>query len=188
MATRTGLKLCIAASALLTLGACDTARGVYNVVAGNGPQLGVNDDSVRRPPLTLPPDYNLRPPATGGPTTDVSAAASARAAVFGLDKEAGNGAVQRRGGLSLGESALLQHAGAVRPTNTVRNRVDSETQALNQEEQGFTNALLNPPPPPKKDSGFFDNIFSSNADQTPSIERKGEGSSSGFLGGLFDWF
>jgi hypothetical protein len=179
----------MAAAALLALAACDTARGVYNVVAGTGPQPGVNDDTVRRPPLTLPPDYNLRPPVTAGSTaTEVSPSIGARAAVFGLDKEAGNGTVIRRGGLSLGESALLTHAGAVRPTNAVRNRVDAQTEALNQEQEGFTNALLNPPPQPKKDTGFFDNIFSSNADRTPTIEQKNVDSGGGFFGGLFDWF
>jgi hypothetical protein len=183
------VRLCVAASALLALGACDTVRGTYNFVAGNGEQPGVNDDTVRRPPLTLPPDYNLRPPATGGPVADISPSVVARSAVFGLDKEAGNGAVQRRGGLSLGESALLQHAGATRPNFAVRNKVDAETTAQTQEEQGFTNALLNPPPEQKKDTGFFDSVFSSNSDQKPAIDRKGESSSSGsFLGGLFDWF
>jgi hypothetical protein len=184
-----------ALTALLALGACETIKQTYNLVAGTDQSLG--DDTVRRAPLTLPPDFNLRPPATGPGVADISPAVTARQAVFGLDKEAGGGTVVQRGGMSMGESALLTHAGSTKVSPKLRDKVDAETQAINQQEQAFTQTLLHPPEKKQEDSGFLGTLFGS-GDNSPTIDRRGgngdesasdsgSGSSSGFLGGLFGW-
>lgn len=96
---------------------------------------------VSRAPLSVPPDFNLRPPAPGAPrpqegtTTD-----RARATVFGqpLDVEdtgrftvAADGRVIERSALATtGEEALLIRAGADRAEPGIREIVNRETAEL----------------------------------------------------------
>jgi hypothetical protein len=73
---------------------------------------------VTRAPLTLPPDYALRPPAPGEPRPqELQPDAEARAALFGQD-------VAR--GASAGERALVGRAGAEAVDPTIREQVDFE--------------------------------------------------------------
>ena len=166
----------------LALGACDTIKGTYNLVTGQSgnsasdQSLTVGDDSLRRPPLTLPPDFNLRPPATAGAegATDITAAQEARQTVFGLDQEKGGQAgAQRSGGASSGEAALLQHAGATASSANIRKKVDRETNTLEHQENGFVNNLLNPQGDANagksSDEGWFSGLFGDA--NKPTIER-----------------
>jgi hypothetical protein len=165
----------------LALGACDTVKATYNAVTGSGGapaddgSLNASIDDVRRPPLTLPPDYNLRPPSsTGAGATDITAAQQARQTVFGLDSDKGAGAnAQRSGGASSGEAALLQHAGASTASNKIRQKVDRETNALAHQENGFVNNLLNPSEDANagksSEGGWFSSLFGDT--DKPSIER-----------------
>jgi hypothetical protein len=169
------------------LGGCDTVKSLANAATSGGQTLDVPDDSVKRPPLTLPPDFNLRPPATanGVGATDFTAAQQGRQAVFGLDQgdQPKDGGVQRKAGRTLGESALLQHAGASASSGGIRKQVDQQTRTLSQQEKSFTNNLLNPPqdqPAAKSDDqGILGGVFDSA--QKPVIERSG----SGTFGNLF---
>lgn len=171
-----------AALALLAaLGACDTIKqlpGLSQLGATNQ-NLDAADDSVKRPPLTLPPDFNLRPPATAGAgATDFTAAQQARQTVFGLDQEKDPAAgVKRKAGRSIGESALLQHAGVAAATPDIRQKVDQQSKTLARQEQTFTDNLLKGPsdqPQQKKaDSGWLDGIL--NNENKPVIERASGG-------------
>lgn len=166
----------------LALGACDTIKGTYNLVTGQSgnsasdQSLTFGDDSVRRPPLTLPPDFNLRPPAASAAgATDITASQEARQTVFGLDQEKGGQAgAQRSGGASSGEAALLQHAGATASNASIRSKVDRETNALEHQENGFVNNLLNPTGDANagksSDQGWFSSLFGDV--NKPSIERQ----------------
>ncbi|HKO08071.1 MAG TPA: DUF3035 domain-containing protein [Alphaproteobacteria bacterium] len=166
----------------LALGACDTIKGTYNLVTGQSgnaasdQSLSAGDDNLRRPPLTLPPDFNLRPPATASAVgaTDITAAQQARQTVFGLDQEKGGQAgAQRSTGVSSGEAALLQHAGATASGADIRKKVDRETNALEHQENSFVNNLLNPPGDANagksSDEGWFSGLFGDA--NKPSIER-----------------
>ncbi len=165
----------------LALGACDTVKGTFNALTGGGGapaddgSLSASIDDVRRPALTLPPDFNLRPPsATSAGATDITAAQQARQTVFGLDSDKGAGAnAQRSGGASSGEAALLQHAGASTASNSIRQKVDRESNALEHQENGFVNNLLNPPADANtgksSDGGWFSGLFGDS--NKPSIER-----------------
>jgi len=161
----------------LSLGACDTIKGTYNALTGSGAGDDMNStsasiDDVRRPPLTLPPDFNLRPPSSAAGATDITAAQQGRQTVFGLDQEKGGNA-QRSGGASSGEAALLQHAGAASASNDIRQKVDRETNAMQRQENGFVNNLLNPSDNAgagtSSDSGWLSGIFGGS--NKPSIER-----------------
>ena len=76
---------------------------------------------VRRAPLSLPPEYNLRPPVPGAPRPQEQAAsAQAKAAVLGVKSATG-------GTVSAGESALLQRVGTGEIDPEIRAKVDAET-------------------------------------------------------------
>jgi hypothetical protein len=178
----------LACAAVLALGACSTFKSLTEP-ADAGTQDQTFADSVRRPPLTLPPDYNLRPPAASGVgATDISASQQARQSVFGLDQEKPGANVQRKAGLSLGESALLQHAGAGDISPNIRTDVDRQTQQLDSGNKAFTENLLNSngqsqagTTTPQKPQGWLSSIFNSNTDQKPTIER----TNGGIFGDLF---
>ena len=78
---------------------------------------------VRKAPLTVPPEYNLRPPTPGeARPQELSPDAEAPVAVFGRDLGAD---------ASPGEKALVEAAGAEAVNRTVRSVVDFDsTQTL----------------------------------------------------------
>ena len=89
---------------------------------------------VSRAPLSLPPDYNLRPPTPGAPRPQEGTPRDqAQAAVFGTPPATANDEVPPIGegsegsAQSAGESALLQSAGIAGVDPNIRKVVDSET-------------------------------------------------------------
>lgn len=103
-----------------------------------------------RAPLTVPPDFNLRPPAPGqprpqeGPTRDQAAAVLAGRQGLVIGSAAPTGASN-----SPGEAALLAAAGPAAPGD-VRARIDQETTLLDQTSRSLTDRLLfwrTPEPP-----------------------------------------
>ncbi|MGD9966703.1 MAG: DUF3035 domain-containing protein [Hyphomonadaceae bacterium] len=85
-------------------------------------------------PLTLPPDYNLRPPRPGearpgenDPSTE------ARTALFG--ENVGQQASQ-------GERAFISAAGATAADDNIRETIDFESQGVVRRNEGFVNRLL----------------------------------------------
>jgi hypothetical protein len=89
---------------------------------------------VSRAPLSLPPDYNLRPPTPGAPRPQEGTPRDqAQAAVFGTQTASVNDAVPPIGegsegsAQSAGESALLQSAGISGVDPNIRKLVDAET-------------------------------------------------------------
>lgn len=104
-------------------------------------QLGLTKQSpdefkvVSRAPLSMPPDYNLRPPTPGAPRPQEGTTRDqAAAAVFGYpgaglqpDQIPPIGEGEAEAAQSSGESALLQSAGASGVDPNIRQLVDSET-------------------------------------------------------------
>jgi hypothetical protein len=90
---------------------------------------------VSKPPLTVPPEYNLRPPAPGqARPQELSPEAQARVAVFGVDF--GQGASQ-------GEKLFIKDAGGDAVDRTVRNQVDFDSAQLLRKGRNFTDMILN---------------------------------------------
>lgn len=78
---------------------------------------------IARAPLSMPPDFNLRPPDPGAPRPQESSPRDqAQTLVFG----SGEGAVYTGDG-SAGEAALLQQAGATEVDPAIRQLVNAET-------------------------------------------------------------
>lgn len=89
---------------------------------------------VTRAPLTLPPDYSLRPPRPGeARPQELEPDAEARAALFGQDIAQG---------ATAGERTLVSRAGADNVDASVRNQVDFEGQSIVHRSEGFVNRIL----------------------------------------------
>lgn len=76
---------------------------------------------VSRPPLSLPPDYNLRPPAPGAPPTGAEPVRDQAAKLLLGDRRSEPSA------LSQGEQAFLVGAGADRADPDIRTKLAQES-------------------------------------------------------------
>lgn len=86
-------------------------------------------------PLTLPPDYNLRPPRPGeARPQENDPAADAQAALFGENVGAE---------ASQGERAFVSAAGATASSDSIRDEIDFEAQGVVRRSEGFANRILN---------------------------------------------
>jgi hypothetical protein len=129
-------------AATLALGACADTRKAIGWEKSTPDEFRV----VSRAPLTLPPDFGLRPPAPG--TTrpqESSPQESARAAVFGAERPAN--AAASNAALSAGERQLLGRAGAERADASIRDTIDRETQSLADADRTFVDRLIFWQPP-----------------------------------------
>jgi hypothetical protein len=130
---------------LLLLGACTDVKEALGLEPKPPDEFTV----IARAPLSLPPDYTLRPPRPGArrpqdsnPTQDARqtvfrAAAPAPAPVVSDDR-------------SQGEQAFLKEAGVTRANPGIRQVVAEEQNKINQAETSFADKLLfwqKPPPP-----------------------------------------
>ncbi len=85
-------------------------------------------------PLTLPPDYNLRPPRPGeARPQENDASGEAQTALFG--ETVGAQASQ-------GERAFIASAGATTANDEIRDTIDFESQGVVRRNEGFVNSIL----------------------------------------------
>ncbi len=121
-------------------------------------QLGLTKQSpdefkvVSRAPLSMPPDYNLRPPTPGAPrpqegtTRDQAANAvfqySGNGSTLQPDQIPPIGEGESESAQSSGESALLQSAGASGVDPNIRQVVDSETLADQEDSKTLADTLV----------------------------------------------
>lgn len=89
-----------------------------------------------RAPLSMPPDYNLRPPRPGAPRPQEQS--ERQQAEEALVPQLALGAPQ--GGASPGQAALMQQAGPDAPVD-IRRRVDRDA-ATDSSDEGFVDKLL----------------------------------------------
>ncbi len=129
------------AAALIALAVLATGCG--NVQRSLGLEKTPPDEFavVRNAPLTLPPDYQLRPPSPGAPRpTEATLRHQAATAVF-----EGNGGGRRAvgaGNETTGELALLQQADALDADPAIRQKVDRDFSVYVEEQDGFFESLL----------------------------------------------
>ena len=124
----------------LALGGCSDLSKALGLVKSPPDEFTV----VAGTPLTMPPDYGLRPPRStsdkpSGPTqTD-----RARVAVFGIQGKATTpGSIDPASPQSPGEQALLLKAGAGDVDPGVRARVDQEQKLALDSHKGFIDGLM----------------------------------------------
>jgi hypothetical protein len=141
----TALAPCLALLAGLVLSGCGEARKALGYDKSPPDEFRI----VSRAPLSLPPDYALRPPQPGASRPqDQSSPQQARQAVLGS-----SGAPVRPAapaGASAGESALLAKVGSPRNDPRIRELVDRESVALAEADRTFFDRLVfwqKPPEP-----------------------------------------
>ena len=98
---------------------------------------------VRSAPLTLPPDYQLRPPRPGAARPHVARVQEQAEGVL-LDEGASRraGAAAAVAAASPGEAALIERAGAADVDPGIRHIIDSEYGAFASEDENFFESLL----------------------------------------------
>ena len=134
-----GLALSLGALALaVTLSACEGGIGDALGLGKNAPdEFAV----VRSAPLTLPPDFTLRPPRPGeARPTEGSVREQAKVALF---NEAGALAIDdSTAAATHGEAAFIERAGAADVDPNIRHIVDREFSGYASEDESFIDSLL----------------------------------------------
>jgi hypothetical protein len=130
----------------LALGGCSSIRETLGLTKRSPDEFKV----VSRAPLSMPPDYNLRPPTPGAPrpqegtTRDQAAAAVFGHLDAGLDPDQippiGEG--ESGSAPSAGEASLLQSAGSGGVDPNIRQVIDSETALEEADSQSLAEALI----------------------------------------------
>ncbi|MHA1107486.1 MAG: DUF3035 domain-containing protein [Alphaproteobacteria bacterium] len=142
---KTVVLLC-AASVVAALSGCEQARQSLGMDKQAPDEFAV----VTRAPLSLPPDYGLRPPVPGEKRPqEATVRDQARRTLLGGAATADSKAAQS-GQLSKGESAILRRAGAVTVDPAIRGQVNVESAALAVPNEGFMDKIIfwqKPPPP-----------------------------------------
>jgi hypothetical protein len=133
-------------SAALLLGACggDISR-TFGLTRDPPDEFQV----TTRAPLTVPPDFNLRPPQPGQPRPQERSTREQAAAVLAGRPGIAVGSALPNSPVSPGESALLAAAGPAPPPD-LRSRIDEETSLIDSGSRSLTERILfwqRPPPP-----------------------------------------
>jgi hypothetical protein len=129
----------IAIAALLAgsigLTGCSQAREALGLTKQSPDEFQV----LAQAPLSMPPDYNLRPPQPGAPRPQEASARDQAAAAIFANTESGGATVDAASG---GEAALLQNAGAAGVDPNIRQIVDAETKAEMEQDEQFIDRLV----------------------------------------------
>ncbi len=120
------------------------------VLAGGCQDGGLLGDSKRSPdefavysraPLSLPPDYALRPPAPGAaPSQSIRPRDQAKGALIGSDLNSPSS--ENMSSYSPGTRNLLEQTGALEADPDIRDLVNRETSILAEEDQSFTERIM----------------------------------------------
>ena len=132
-----GRALALVVASTFVLGACGGVRDQLGLSKRSPDEFTV----VSKPPLVIPPNFTLRPPAAGavGPSA-ISPAADAKAALLGNAGKAGAASAAKPGAPS--EVALLALAGATDADAAIREVVRRETSLLSERDKSFADALI----------------------------------------------
>jgi hypothetical protein len=118
------------------LAAATAASGCSSLSRAVGATRSAPDEFrvMTHAPLSLPPDYNLRPPRPGeARPSERDAASEARTALFGENVGAQ---------ASQGERSFVAAAGATAADDNIRQTIDFESQGVVRRNEGFVNRLL----------------------------------------------
>ena len=117
---------------------CDTMKKSF----GGGKNAPDEFVVFKRPPLSLPPSYGLRPPTPGKDRPQkISPADEARKAILGRKADptsTGTGDKSNSRGLK----DLMKQTGADKAKPNIRQLVNQETSVMAEEDQAFVNKLI----------------------------------------------
>ena len=126
------LAVSLLASAALTLSACSGLKSAFGMQKVSPDEFRI----VTKAPLVLPPDYSLKPPATGSQPDQSDAEGAAQSALLG---EASSAFTP---GMTSGERSLLSTAGAQYSDPLIRQVVDQEFASIVDKDEDLTNRLV----------------------------------------------
>lgn len=136
--TRNAAGLAVLVAVALGTGACSNLRQQI----GLDKQVPDEFRIVARPPLSMPPDYALRPPQPGAPRPQEEAVVDrARQTVFRIEPSAAAPTRELPAGASGGETVLLRQAGADRADPEIRARLTREGIGAEQPERTVVDRL-----------------------------------------------
>lgn len=122
----------------ISLGACDSAKKLITRSKDAPDEFAV----YQRPPLSLPPEFQLRPPEPGSIRPQaISPRDEARAAL--LQRQASIRTQSTRDpNLSNGLNAIMEKTGASTADPTIREVVNSETSLLSKEDKRLADKMI----------------------------------------------
>jgi Protein of unknown function (DUF3035) len=140
---RSNARMCLVAiGAVLALAGCSSSKPQPLGMTQGSPD---ESQSVAHAPLTVPPDYNVRPPAPGTPSPqEGTAAEQAQAPLAATNGETAPATGDTASGpaQSAGEVALLQNAGAAGIDPGIRSQIDTETAAQVERDPALISRLV----------------------------------------------
>ena len=132
----TATLLCLASAAALVSG-CDSARKAFSSDKTAPDEFAV----YSRPPLSLPPEYKLRPPTPGVVLQRGEAATTlAKRAIISQAVRRLANPLPAKG--SPGILALLRDTGGLTSTPDIRTIINEETSILSSQDQRFVDKLI----------------------------------------------
>ncbi len=128
------------ALAMLSLSACSDLKQEMGIGRNSPDEFTV----VKRAPLTLPPDYDLRPPMQGAPPAAAQATTQAKTELMGADTAAAQPAK------GTAEDAFLKRAGADKANPGIRTIISQDNGYLALKNERVVDKLIfwNDAPPP----------------------------------------
>ena len=145
--------LALALGVIVALTGCDEPRRLFSA------KTPPDEFAVyARPPLSMPPEFSLRPPAPGSPPLqEVNPRARAQQSLVGAPVrrragQGGSGGFDDFADASPGLRAILEATGAVDTDPDIRAEINRETFVLADESRTFTDALIFWKEPPDFDS------------------------------------
>ena len=125
---------------------------------------GPDEFSVfQRAPLSLPPDYNLRPPKPGSKRPQTVESRDRAIQALGIKRNSARmtNKAHNLSGLSRGELAVLQLTGATKADPSIRRRIREEARILAEESKSFTDKIA-----------FWQNSAKFGVTVNPALEAK----------------
>ncbi len=172
----------LAILAVFTLSACEGAREAIGIGKQSPDEFAV----VTRAPLSMPPDFGLRPPRPGAERPQESTVKETARDLL-VESSGASVTKQELSDASKGEVALLARAGATNPDPAIRRTINRESSILATEDDSFADRLIfwqsRPPPGTLVDAAAEQKRLRENAGlgdaptkgRTPQIIRKPKG-------------